>query len=642
MSGNRYFRIGGETYVAGPTDLLGKGTYGIVYRVHNQRDASIKKAIKTFSPDSMDENDGIPSTTLREINAMMTLDHPNVMKAQDVVFPKDGSMVDMFVVMELCKGTLKDKLSGLIQEHLGGDFRWTKPSPGMQLPAQYVKEVKIIAFQLLNALAVLHSRGIMHRDLKPVNIMWGFDDLLKLGDFGLARFVRGNQNSSDNVMPQTGEVQTMWYRAPEVLLGDERYGLKVDDWSIGCIIAEMFRFYRSSTGKMMASPLFSGKSDVETLLLIFDALGTPNPATSGKYLETLPNWSKEYPQWTPTLRQRVPLIDDVGFDLLTQLLCASPFDRQAAKFLLQHSWFNDIREECKRFVPWYRGFEEGYKRMIAVNRLPRAQPLPLSTNNNNNSNNTSNNPSSTKQATSNNNNSSNNSNPPPPNKASNTATNTEQPKATSNVRSVSGPHLRSKVTATRPTSTETSRQNKQEPSEKPAQQVKRTGRIRQAPVVNKQQKSFGDYSKLVRNKRSAKSPDDASTGVPSSQEEGEAQQTKVYRQKRTAAEADQLLLGMTLNNRLQQQRSTARVAAAARGGLVGSRRETAADGPMIGGPLKRLRGTTTNTFNNEQRLLDAFVTRAVDNTSNDTTSETTITASEEQPRNRLRTRRAVY
>lgn len=280
----------GVTYVAtAPDDLLGKGTYGIVYRARNEKDPRDVKAVKTFSPDTMDENEGIPPTTLREINALKVLQHPNVLKAEEICIPRGKqNLMELCVVMELCKGTMKDKICEMVQRHLKSDpkyynFKPGKCPPKLRLPAPYVKEAKLISYQLLNALAYIHSRGIIHRDLKPVNIMWGFDDLLKLGDFGLARFMRGYQNSKDKVIPITGEVQTMWYRAPEVLLGDEKYGAQVDDWSIGCVIAELFRFRRSLTAnRVEPEPLFMGKSDPETLLLIFAAVGTPKVDDPGK------------------------------------------------------------------------------------------------------------------------------------------------------------------------------------------------------------------------------------------------------------------------------------------------------------------------------------------------------------------------
>lgn len=85
----------------------------------------------------------------------------------------------------------------------------------------------------------------------------------------------------------------------------------------------------------------------------------------------LPYWSDDFPRWeTGTLRDRVVLLDPVGYDLLEQLLIVSPSERRAARFLLNHPWFDDVRSQLTQFVPWYRGLEHQYARMAAINRLP--------------------------------------------------------------------------------------------------------------------------------------------------------------------------------------------------------------------------------------------------------------------------------
>eukprot|EP01054_Gregarina_sp_Poly1_P010437 Gregarina_sp_Poly_1__10436@NODE_754_length_6432_cov_237_128358_g558_i0_p2_GENE_NODE_754_length_6432_cov_237_128358_g558_i0NODE_754_length_6432_cov_237_128358_g558_i0_p2_ORF_typecomplete_len498_score60_08Pkinase/PF00069_25/2_3e49Pkinase_Tyr/PF07714_17/2_9e33Kinaselike/PF14531_6/1_5e08Kdo/PF06293_14/3_8e08Pkinase_fungal/PF17667_1/2_8e05RIO1/PF01163_22/0_00029APH/PF01636_23/0_0015FTA2/PF13095_6/2_3FTA2/PF13095_6/1_3Haspin_kinase/PF12330_8/0_058WaaY/PF06176_11/1_9e03WaaY/PF06176_11/0_011_NODE_754_le len=371
----KQFRTKAGVFEADASDILGKGTYGTVYKVRHRDNPQIKKAIKTFVPETLDENEGVPSTTLREVNAVKTVNHPNVMSVQEVVFPQNNSLKDMFIVMELCRGTLKEKIQHCIQTHLNSDPMWLNPPSGAKLPAAYMQEAKLMAWQVLNAVAVCHSRGIMHRDLKPANILWSNDDLLKIGDFGLARFVRGVPISKDHLVPQTGEVQTMWYRAPEVLLGDEQYGMLVDDWSLGCVVAEMFRFRISTSKRMESDPLFAGRGDVHTLMLIFEALGTPK---NDEYLKTLPYWTNCFPNWPPgALRKKVKLVDDLGYDLICQLLTLSPRDRKATRFLLNHPWFNDVRSIInQRYVPWYRGYEQEFMRLLEIDRMPDAQPLP--------------------------------------------------------------------------------------------------------------------------------------------------------------------------------------------------------------------------------------------------------------------------
>lgn len=119
-------------------------------------------------------------------------------------------------------------------------------------------------FQLLQGLAYCHAHRVIHRDLKPQNLLVTDDGVIKLADFGLARPV---------TIPSrcyTHEVVTMWYRAPEILLGTRLYSTGIDIWSLGCIFSEM------ATTK----PLFSGDSEIDQLFNIFRKLGTPNPEVS--------------------------------------------------------------------------------------------------------------------------------------------------------------------------------------------------------------------------------------------------------------------------------------------------------------------------------------------------------------------------
>lgn len=275
--------------------------------------------------------------------------------------------------MELCKGTFRDRMNELINVYLNSDPSWLNPSKDQKLPEEYVRKCKIIAWQILNAVAVCHSRGIVHRDLKPANVLWGKNDELKIADFGLARFVRNRLLSESHTIPQTGEVQTMWYRAPEVLLGDEKYGMLIDDWSVGCIIAEMFRFRMSSSNKRMEpDPLFPGRGDVHTYMLITESLGS----SDSPYLRRLPYYSSLFPDWkSGNLRQKLSLLDNVGYSLVTKLLAISPQDRVASRYLLSHKWFNDIMPKVSQFVPWYRGIEEEFLRLLQVEKLPDAKPL---------------------------------------------------------------------------------------------------------------------------------------------------------------------------------------------------------------------------------------------------------------------------
>jgi serine/threonine protein kinase len=114
--------------------------------------------------------------------------------------------------------------------------------------------------QILSGVHACHCNRIMHRDLKPQNILVGQDGLLKIADFGLARAF------SVPLRPLTQEVVTIWYRAPEIFLGSPEYTIAVDMWSVGCIFYEMIKLV----------PLFQASEDIEMIDRIFSVLGTPN------------------------------------------------------------------------------------------------------------------------------------------------------------------------------------------------------------------------------------------------------------------------------------------------------------------------------------------------------------------------------
>lgn len=128
-------------------------------------------------------------------------------------------------------------------------------------PKMPSKQIKLFLGQLLQGLSYIHNRRVLHRDLKPQNLLVNNDNpVLKIADFGLAR------GSGIPVRSYTNEVVTLWYRCPAVLLGCRKYGASIDIWSVGCI------FYEMLTGK----PLFPAKNDNEEIMKIFSTFGTPS------------------------------------------------------------------------------------------------------------------------------------------------------------------------------------------------------------------------------------------------------------------------------------------------------------------------------------------------------------------------------
>ncbi len=143
-----------------------------------------------------------------------------------------------------------------------------------------VDVIKSFSFQLLKGIAYCHSHRVLHRDLKPQNLLIDKQGHLKLADFGLARAFE------IPIRMYTHEVVTLWYRAPEILLGSKHYSSPVDLWSTGCIIAEMFNKH----------PLFPGETEIDAIFRIFRALGTPNEDTwPGS--SSLPDWSIDFPKY---------------------------------------------------------------------------------------------------------------------------------------------------------------------------------------------------------------------------------------------------------------------------------------------------------------------------------------------------------
>jgi cyclin-dependent kinase 2 len=184
--------------------------------------------------------------------------------------------------------------------------------------------VRSFSYQLLNGLAALHSAGILHRDLKPQNLLIDSFGILKLADFGLARKL------PVPIRKFTHEVVTLWYRPPEILLGDDYYSTSIDLWSASAIIAEMSNL----------APLLPGDSEIDQLFRIFRLLGTPSESV-WPGVERLPDFSPRFPHWPvrkPDCRT-FPRLSAPGIDLIQRLLVYHPSMRLTAKEALDHAYF---------------------------------------------------------------------------------------------------------------------------------------------------------------------------------------------------------------------------------------------------------------------------------------------------------------
>jgi len=281
-------------------DVLGEGTYGKVLKAKCRQTGEFR-ALKHMKISNQDE--GVPSTAIREIAILKQLSHRNIVQLVDV-FCKPGELV---LVFELLDSDLK---------------KFMKARNGSLQP----KQVQIFARQLLMGMEFCHANRVIHRDLKPQNLLIDANMRLKIADFGLAR-------AFSLPIPQyTHEVVTVWYRPLEILLGSKLYSIPVDLWGVGCIFAEM------ATG----APLFPGDSEIDTAFKIFQKLGTPTEAM-WPGLSELPDFKPTFPKWQPkgwaNIRNTQAQVGATGINLLDRLMCYNPATRISARGALQHAYF---------------------------------------------------------------------------------------------------------------------------------------------------------------------------------------------------------------------------------------------------------------------------------------------------------------
>ncbi|KAJ5695868.1 hypothetical protein N7536_006280 [Penicillium majusculum] len=280
-------------------EKLGEGAYATVFKGRN----NLTNELVALKEIHLDPEEGTPSTTIREISLMKQLNHKNILALYDVIYT-DEKLV-------------------MVSEYMDRDLKRFMDDRGgaLDLPT-----VKSFAQDMMQGIAYCHEKSVLHRDLKPQNLLIGWDGRLKLADFGLAR---------DFGLPVgifSNDVVTLWYRPPEVLLGSCSYNASLDIWSAGCIIAEMY------TG----NPLFPGNSDANQLLRIFQAMGTPSELT-WPGVSQLPGFSPFFPVYSPLdLGQLMVGLKYFITNLLKRMLRLQPELRISAADTLLHPWFQNF------------------------------------------------------------------------------------------------------------------------------------------------------------------------------------------------------------------------------------------------------------------------------------------------------------
>lgn len=281
---------------------LGHGAYGIVWRAEDRRThqvVALKKIFDAF------QNASDAQRTFREILFLLRVDHPNIIKLLNV------------------HRALNDRDIYLVFEYMAADLH-TVIRAGLLMDIH--KE--FIIYQLLATLKYLHSAEILHRDMKPSNVLVNTDCSIKLADFGLARSILSLEQERKPVL--TDYIATRWYRPPEILLGSTRYTKGVDMWAVGCILGEV----------ILGRPIFPGRSTAHQLELILAITGEPSAediaATNSQFAETMLRGIRRPEK--KHISELLPQASPEAIDLIERLLRFNPNERLSAEEALQHQF----------------------------------------------------------------------------------------------------------------------------------------------------------------------------------------------------------------------------------------------------------------------------------------------------------------
>ncbi|KAI4939892.1 uncharacterized protein J4E92_001178 [Alternaria infectoria] len=294
----------------GNESVVGSGTYGKVFKgVHvYTKDMVALKKIRMEG-----ERDGFPVTAIREVKLLQSLNHANIVNLREVMVEKN----DCYMVFEY----LSHDLTGLLNH------------PTFKLEQAHKKD---LAKQLFEGLDYLHRRGVLHRDIKAANILVSNTGQLKLADFGLARFY-----AKSSKLDYTNRVITIWYRSPELLLGETQYGPAVDIWSAACVLVEIFTRHA----------IFPGDGgEINQLDKIYNILGTPTVQdwpgiVDMQWFELLRPTERKQSTFEEKYKDRV---SPMAFELLQAMFLFDPNARPTAADVLEHPFFTSEAPPPKR------------------------------------------------------------------------------------------------------------------------------------------------------------------------------------------------------------------------------------------------------------------------------------------------------
>ena len=298
---------------------VGEGTFGKVFKAEYkgpkdyQERLGIPKIVALKKIKTESEKQGFPITALREIMIMKKLYHKNILQLFEVITSKpkekNDNKGDVYLVFEY----MEHDLCSLIHSN----FFYEK------------SQIKLIIYQLLQGLQYLHQNNVLHRDIKPQNILVNNKGEIKIGDFGLSRifseFIKNKR--------YTNRVVTRWYRCPELLLGETNYGPAIDIWSIGCV------FWEILTGDI----LFRGEDEKDVFLQICKKCGTPSEI-NWPGISQLPQYNKimpsnKYECELDKKYQKYSKFDETTFDLFKKMICLNPKERITIEEALKHPYF---------------------------------------------------------------------------------------------------------------------------------------------------------------------------------------------------------------------------------------------------------------------------------------------------------------